>query len=343
MFFVLSAVVLILTSCSERTESVTADKEVRQETEQTEIEFADTEKKAAEEAAKAEAEKKAAEEAAKAEAEKKATEETAKAEAEKKAAEEAAKTEAEKKAAEEAAKTEAEKKAAEEAAKAEAEKKAAEETAKAEKGNDVWKKIESSYYLSSEAGSSMIDSIDGELLQGSKLNPDMIAPTRSSVNLNSYENIETIIKDVKEKGLKDSLSDTKTFLGLAQGEADPIPGTAFINNGAVSQVMVGDQGEFYLFGLSAREKELLSSSGLNLEQTAAYFAFFDGFANGIVFDDGVKQAVKVHSAYQDMIPKGSILLIDDFLDTLKNSEGVLTEGTQENQNLDAEKPDAVTE
>ena len=53
--------------------------------------------------------------------------------------------------------------------------------------------------------------------------------------------------------------------------------------------------------------------------------------------------MKVHSAYQDMIPKGSILLIDDFLDTLKNSEGVLTEGTQENQNLDAEKPDAVTE
>lgn len=317
MFFVLSAVVLILTSCSERTESVTADKEVRQETEQTEIEFADTEKKAAEEAAKAEAEKKA-------------TEETAKAEAEKKAAEESAKAEAEKK-------------AAEEAAKAEAEKKAAEETAKSEKGNDVWKKIESSYYLSSEAGSSMIDSIDGELLQGSKLNPDMIAPTRSSVNLNSYENIETFIKDVKEKGLKDSLSDTKTFLGLAQGEADPIPGTAFINNGAVSQVMVGDQGEFYLFGLSAREKELLSSSGLNLEQTAAYFAFFDGFANGIVFDDGVKQAVKVHSAYQDMIPKGSILLVDDFLDTLKNSEEVLTEGTQENQNLDAEKPDAVTE
>lgn len=278
MFLVLSAVVLILTSCSERTESVTADKEVRQETEQTEIEFADTEKKAAEEAAKAEAEKKAAEEAA-----------------------------------------------------------------KSEKGNDVWKKIESSYYLSSEAGSSMIDSIDGEILQGSKLNPDMIAPTRSSVNLNSYENIETFIKDVKEKGLRDSLSDTKTFLGLAQGEADPIPGTAFINNGAVSQVMVGDQGEFYLFGLSAREKELLSSSGLNLEQTAAYFAFFDGFANGIVFDDGVKQAVKVHSAYQDMIPKGSILLVDDFLDTLKNSEEVLTEGTQENQNLDAEKPDAVTE
>ncbi len=330
MFFVLSAVVLILTSCSERTESVTADKEVRQETEQTEIEFADTEKKAAEEAAKAEAEKKA-------------TEETAKAEAEKKAAEESAKAEAEKKAAEEAAKAEAEKKEAEEAVKAEAEKKAAEETAKSEKGNDVWKKIESSYYLSSEAGSSMIDSIDGELLQGSKLNPDMIAPTRSSVNLNSYENIETFIKDVKEKGLKDSLSDTKTFLGLAQGEADPIPGTAFINNGAVSQVMVGDQGEFYLFGLSAREKELLSSSGLNLEQTAAYFAFFDGFANGIVFDDGVKQAVKVHSAYQDMIPKGSILLVDDFLDTLKNSEEVLTEGTQENQNLDAEKPDAVTE
>ena len=106
---------------------------------------------------------------------------------------------------------------------------------------------------------------------------------------------------------------------------------------------MGDQGEFYLFGLSAREKELLSSSGLNLEQTAAYFAFFDGFANGIVFDDGVKQAVKVHSAYQDMIPKGSILLIDDPLDTLKNSEGVLTEGTQETQNLDAEKPDAVTE
>ncbi len=327
---VLSAVVLILTSCSERTESVTADKEVRQETEQTEIEFADTEKKAAEEAAKAEAEKKAAEEAAKAEAEKKAAEEAAKAEAEKKAAEEAAKAEAEKKAAEEEAKTEAEKKAAEEAA-------------KSEKGNDVWKKIESSYYLSSEAGSSMIDSIDGEILQGSKLNPDMIAPTRSSVNLNSYENIETFIKDVKEKGLRDSLSDTKTFLGLAQGEADPIPGTAFINNGAVSQVMVGDQGEFYLFGLSAREKELLSSSGLNLEQTAAYFAFFDGFANGIVFDDGVKQAVKVHSAYQDMIPKGSILLVDDFLDTLKNSEEVLTEGTQENQNLDAEKPDAVTE
>ena len=304
IFFVLSAVVLILTSCSERTESVTADKEVKQETEQTEIEFADTEKKAAEEAAKAEAEKKAAEEAENAEAEKKA---------------------------------------AEEAAKAEAEKKAAEEAAKSEKGNDVWKKIESSYYLSSEAGSSMIDSIDGEILQGSKLNPDMIAPTRSSVNLNSYENIETFIKDVKEKGLKDSLSDTKTFLGLAQGEADPIPGTAFINNGAVSQVMVGDQGEFYLLGLSAQEKELLSSSGLNLEQTAAYFAFFDGFANGIVFDDGVKQAVKVHSAYQDMIPKGSILLVDDFLDTLKNSEEVLTEGTQENQNLDAEKPDAVTE
>ena len=181
MFFVLSAVVLILTSCSERTESVTADKEVRQETEQTEIEFADTEKKAAEEAAKAEAEKKAAEEAAKAEAEKKA-------------AEEAAKTEAEKKAAEEAAKTEAEKKAAEEAAKAEAEKKAAEETAKAEKGNDVWKKIESSYYLSSEAGSSMIDSIDGELLQGSKLNPDMIAPTRSSVNLNFMKILKPLSK-----------------------------------------------------------------------------------------------------------------------------------------------------
>ncbi len=75
MFFVLSAVVLILTSCSERTESVTADKEVRQETEQTEIEFADTEKKAAEEAAKAEAEKKAAEEAAKAESDNNESEE----------------------------------------------------------------------------------------------------------------------------------------------------------------------------------------------------------------------------------------------------------------------------
>ena len=332
---------LILTSCSERTESVTTDKEVGQETERTDIEFVDTEKKTTEEAAKAEAEKKAAEEATKAEAEKKAAEEAAKAEAEKKAAEEAAKTEAEKKAAEEAAKAEAEKKAAEEAAKAEAEKKPDEGAAKAEA--DVWTKMEGSYYLSLEAGSSMIDNIDDELLQGSKLSPNMIAPTRSSANLNSDENIEAFIKNVKEKGLKDSLSDTETFLGLAQGDADPIPGTAFIKNGAVSQVMVGDQGEFYLFSLSAKEKEQLFASGLNLERTAAYFAFFDGFANGIVFDDGVNQAVKVHSAYRDIIPKGSILLIDEFLDTLKNSEGVLTEGTQENQNLDNEKPNAVTE
>ena len=84
------------------------------------------------------------------------------------AAEDAAKAEAEKKAAEDAAKAEAEKKAAEDAAKAEAEKKAAE--------TDIWKQIESSYYLSSSQGSSMLNTIDASFLQSGNLSSHTIAP-----------------------------------------------------------------------------------------------------------------------------------------------------------------------
>ena len=320
---------LVFSACSEPPKPVETDIETEPP-----IKEATLEHSAEEDAAKAEAEKKAAEEdAAKAEAEKKAAEDAAKAEAEKKAAEDAAKAEAEKKAAEDAAKAEAEKKAAEEAAKAEAEKKAAEA--------DIWKQIESSYYLSSSQGSSMLNTIDASFLQSGNLSSHTIAPTRSSINLNSHEGIETFIQNINETGWKASLLDTNTFLGLVEDDSSPVSSTALIKNGVLSQVMTGDQGRFYLFHLSSQDKELLSSSGLNCNQTTASFVFFDGFATGIVFDDGSNQMVKVYSSYQDIIPSSTILSLNKFLDTLKNSEELLTEGTQENQNLDPSKPDVT--
>ena len=234
---------------------------------------------------------------------------------------------------EDAAKAEAEKKAAEDAAKAEAEKKAAE--------TDIWKQIESSYYLSSSQGSSMLNTIDASFLQSGNLSSHTIAPTRSSINLNSHEGIETFIQNINETGLKASLLDTNTFLGLVEDDSNSVSSTALIKNGVLSQVMTGDQGKFYLFHLSSQDKELLSSSGLNCNQTTASFVFFDGFATGIVFDDGSNQMVKVYSSYQDIIPSSTILSLNKFLDTLKNSEELLTEGTQENQNLDPSKPDVT--
>ena len=319
---------LVFSACSEPPKPVETDIETEPP-----IKEATLEHSAEEDAAKAEAEKKAAEDAAKAEAEKKAAEDAAKAEAEKKAAEDAAKAEAEKKAAEDAAKAEAEKKAAEEAAKAEAEKKAAEA--------DIWKQIESSYYLSSSQGSSMLNTIDASFLQSGNLSSHTIAPTRSSINLNSHEGIETFIQNINETGWKASLLDTNTFLGLVEDGSNSVSSTALIKNGVLSQVMTGDQGKFYLFHLSSQDKELLSSSGLNCNQTTASFVFFDGFATGIVFDDGSNQMVKVYSSYQDIIPSSTILSLNKFLDTLKNSEELLTEGTQENQNLDPSKPDVT--
>ena len=307
---------LVFSACSEPPKPVETDIETEPP-----IKEATLEHSAEEDAAKAEAEKKAAEEDA------------AKAEAEKKAAEDAAKAEAEKKAAEEATKAEAEKKAAEDAAKAEAEKKAAE--------TDIWKQIESSYYLSSSQGNSMLNTIDASFLQSGNLSSHTIAPTRSSINLNSHEGIETFIQNINETGLKASLLDTNTFLGLVEDDSNSVSSTALIKNGVLSQVMTGDQGKFYLFHLSSQDKELLSSSGLNCNQTTASFVFFDGFATGIVFDDGSNQMVKVYSSYQDIIPSSTILSLNKFLDTLKNSEELLTEGTQENQNLDPSKPDVT--
>ena len=315
---------LMFSACSEPPKPVETEPPIKEAT---------LEHSAKEDAAKAEAEKKAAEETAKAEAEKKAAENAAKAEAEKKAAEEAAKAETEKKAAEDAAKAEAEKKAAEDAAKAEAEKKAAE--------TDIWKQIESSYYLSSSQGNSMLNTIDASFLQSGNLSSHTIAPTRSSINLNSHEGIETFIQNINETGWKASLLDTNTFLGLVEDDSNLVSSTALIKNGVLSQVMTGDQGKFYLFHLSSQDKELLSSSGLNCNQTTASFVFFDGFATGIVFDDGSNQMVKVYSSYQDIIPSSTILSLNKFLDTLKNSEELLTEGTQENQNLDPSKPDVT--
>ena len=307
---------LVFSACSEPPKPVETDIETEPP-----IKEAALEHSAEEDAAKAEAEKKAAEEDA------------AKAEAEKKAAEDAAKAEAEKKAAEEATKAEAEKKAADDAAKAEAEKKAAE--------TDIWKQIESSYYLSSSQGNSMLNTIDASFLQSGNLSSHTIAPTRSSINLNSHEGIETFIQNINETGWKASLLDTNTFLGLVEDDSSPVSSTALIKNGVLSQVMTGDQGRFYLFHLSSQDKELLSSSGLNCNQTTASFVFFDGFATGIVFDDGSNQMVKVYSSYQDIIPSSTILSLNKFLDTLKNSEELLTEGTQENQNLDPSKPDVT--
>ena len=223
--------------------------------------------------------------------------------------------------------------AEEDAAKAEAEKKAAE--------TDIWKQIESSYYLSSSQGSSMLNTIDTSFLQSGNLSSHTIAPTRSSINLNSHEGIETFIQNINETGWKASLLDTNTFLGLVEDDSNSVSSTAFIKNGVLSQVMMGDQGKFYLFSLSSQDKELLSSSGLNCNQTTASFVFFDGFATGIVFDDGSNQMVKVYSSYQDIIPSSTILSLSKFLDTLKNSEELLTEGTQENQNLDPNKPDVT--
>ena len=207
--------------------------------------------------------------------------------------------------------------------------------------SSVWKNIENSYYISPKEKASTLNIVDDELLLGSELITDTIAPTLSSINLNSHEGIENFIQNINEKGLKDSLLDTKTFLGVVEGIADPIPGTAFIKNGVVNQVITEDKGELYLFNLSPEEKEALSSSELNLNQTTAYFVFFDGFATGMVLDDGTSQMVKVYSSYQDIIPNNTILSLNKFLDTLKNSEEILTEGTEENQNLDPIKPNVT--
>ena len=207
--------------------------------------------------------------------------------------------------------------------------------------SNVWENIESSYYISSNEKTSTLNIVDDELLLGSEFIPDTIAPTLSCINLNSHEGIENFIQNIHENGLKDSLLDNKTFLGVVEGVADPIPGTAFIKNGVVNQVIIEDKGELYLFNLSPAEKEFLSSSELDLNQTIAYFVFFDGFATGIVFDDGSNQMVKVYSSYQDIIPSNTILSLNKFLDILKNSEEILTEGTEENQNLDPIKPNVT--
>lgn len=206
---------------------------------------------------------------------------------------------------------------------------------------DVWENIKNSYYVSQNTKTSKFNVIDDELLLGSEFIPGTIAPTLSSVNLSSHKNIKRFMSDVKEKGLKDSLLDTNTFLGVVKGKNYPVPSTAFIQDGIVSQVMMGDKGELYLFNVSNKEKRLLSSSKLNLKKTTAYFVFFDGFANGIVFDDGTKQMLKIYSSYKDIIPEDTILSLKDFLDILKNSEKILTENTDENKNLDPVKPNVT--